>query len=68
MENNEKINSLIAELRDVFPFPEEKDWDKGYDWEKKDGWHTAGLLKSPENCLEIMIGVCKGMKNEMKKK
>lgn len=61
-EENSKLTELIAKLRDVFPFPKEKDWDEGYDHNKTDGWHLAGIVNDPIMCLEIMIGVCDGMK------
>ena len=62
MGDTKYIDILIAKLRDVFPFPKEKDWDNGYDCNKKDGWHLAGIMKTPKDCLEIMIGVCEGIK------
>jgi len=62
MGDTREIDVLIAKLRDVFPFPKEKDWDNGYDCNKKDGWHLAGIMKDPKDCLEIMIGVCEGIK------
>jgi len=64
MADTREIDVLIAKLRDVFPFPKEKDYDNGYDWSKKDGWHLAGITRDPKDCLEMMIGVCEGMDNK----
>jgi hypothetical protein len=36
-ESHRVLVNKIAELREVFPFPEDKDIDKGYPSDKKDG-------------------------------
>lgn len=55
----EKLVEKIAELREVFPFPKEKDYDSGYSISNKDGWHLAEIVASPEMCLDAMIKVLK---------
>tara|TARA_Y100000310_G_scaffold22673_1_gene21683 strand:+ start:43 stop:264 length:222 start_codon:yes stop_codon:yes gene_type:complete len=59
-EQLEKLSSQIAELREVFPFPKAKDYDKGYDWSKKDGWNLSEICSCPHLCLGAMIRVLKG--------
>lgn len=60
MDSPEKIIALIAELRDLFPFPPDKDYDSGYSFGKSDGWHMASIVCGPVSCLEAMISVLKG--------
>ena len=55
----ERFSNQIAELRELFPFPENKDYDKGYDWSNKDGWHLAEIVACPHMCLDAMIRVLK---------
>jgi len=63
----EKYNNLIlliANLRDVFPFDENKDYDLGYSTVYNDGWQTAAIIHSPEYCLEEIINYLKQNKND----
>lgn len=53
------LDVKVAELREVFPFPEDKCWDNGYDVNNEDGWHHAELCHSPEMCVDAMIRICK---------
>lgn len=58
----DKYNAIIEQivrLREVFPFDPKKDYDMGYPTIKKDGWQTALIVRSPEDCLEEMISYLK---------
>lgn len=55
----DKLSNLVGDLREVFPFPESKSYEGGYDQTKSDGWDLASIVHSPEMCLEVMIKLCK---------
>lgn len=60
----DKLVDKIAELRELFPFPKEKDYDSGYNINNKDGWSLAEIVHSPEMCLDAMIRILES--NKMK--
>ncbi|MHB8871833.1 MAG: hypothetical protein ACYC5G_05255 [Candidatus Doudnabacteria bacterium] len=63
----EKYNNLIAliaDLRDVFPFDPQKDYDSGYPTTNNDGWQTALIVCSPEDCMWQMIEYLKQNKTK----
>ena len=55
----DRFSDQIAELRELFPFPEDKCYDNGHDWSKNDGWHLAEIVACPHMCLDAMIRVLK---------
>lgn len=57
-QGGEELIKLIADLREIFPFPPEKDYDNGYDINKKDGWCVSNIVSDPKLCLEMMINNC----------
>ena len=63
-ESHRVLINKIAELREVFPFPENKNYDNGYSWDKKDGWQLAEIVCSPHMCLDAMIRVSQPTLNE----
>lgn len=54
-----ELRELVAKLRDVFPFPQDKCYDKGYPMDNKNGWGYGALMSSPTDCMNEMINVCK---------
>jgi hypothetical protein len=53
------IANQVAQLRDVFPFDQSKDYDSGYPTTNNDGFCLSLIVRSPEDCLEEMINYLK---------
>lgn len=49
------ITNQVAQLRDVFPFDQSKDYDGGYPTTNNDGFYLGLIVRSQEQCLEEMI-------------
>lgn len=55
LEESKQITDLIVELREQLMFDPELDYDNGYNWENKDGWHLAMSVRSPIDCLSQIV-------------
>ena len=53
----EELSLKVARLREVFPWPDEFDIEKGCSPEHKKAWHLAEIVHSPEYCIDAMIRI-----------
>jgi len=51
----EVLSEKIATLRDLFPWDEKYDIDKGCNPGHPKAWGLVAIMHSPEHCLDAMI-------------